>query len=291
LVGLGWYYWGARVCLDSRALLIDCRYIDRLWYIAVGVRAVDLLIFYPANTHYVTTITDNNNRLQRSADDFHAMYEQIRCRAPPMEGNDDPSQGEGANGSGWTDVTPPSSPLTTSTRSTFDGLQDEPLDEPLDISEYDQISDREKLEEDRLISIRDPKTIRRLAMAADFSEGRLETVVGSPQKENAGTPTQYVSYQITTKVGICLAPALYRWPLITISTHSPTSSPSRKITSPSAAASQTLYSYGNNSRESIRNAPSRRCPTSTRWSMCVETASALTSPRGGHTRCIASSSG
>jgi hypothetical protein len=39
-------------------------------------------------------------------------------------------------------------------------------------------------------------------MAEDFSEGKLETLVDSPQKENAGTQTQYVSYQITTKVCI-----------------------------------------------------------------------------------------
>jgi sorting nexin-4 len=44
-------------------------------------------------------------------------------------------------------------------------------------------------------------------MAADFSEGRLETFVGSPQKELAGTQNQYVSYQVTTKV--CLCPQLH----------------------------------------------------------------------------------
>jgi sorting nexin-4 len=37
-------------------------------------------------------------------------------------------------------------------------------------------------------------------MAADFSEGRLETIVGSPQKELAGTQNAYVSYLVTTKV-------------------------------------------------------------------------------------------
>jgi sorting nexin-4 len=142
----------------------------------------------------MTTIS-NNLPVQRSADDFNVMYEHIRYRAP-MEGNDDH-----ANANGWSDVTPPSSPSTASTHSTFDGLQDEPLDGSLHESDYDQISDREELEQDRLISIRDPTTIRRLAMAADFSEGRLDTTVGSPQIENKGTPTQYVSYLITTKVG------------------------------------------------------------------------------------------
>lgn len=38
------------------------------------------------------------------------------------------------------------------------------------------------------------------AMAEDFSEGRLETFVGSPQKELAGTQNAYVSYLVTTKV-------------------------------------------------------------------------------------------
>ena len=38
------------------------------------------------------------------------------------------------------------------------------------------------------------------AMAEDFSEGRLETLVGSPQKELAGTQNAYVSYLVTTKV-------------------------------------------------------------------------------------------
>jgi sorting nexin-4 len=135
---------------------------------------------------------------RRSVDDFDAMYERVRYRAPLLEGND-PGH---ANPSGPSDVTPPSSPSTTSTYSTLDDLQDEPLDEPADDTEYDQISDREEVEEDRLKAIRDPKTIRKLAMATDFSEGRLETFVGNPQKENAGTPTQYVSYQIITKVGI-----------------------------------------------------------------------------------------
>ncbi|KAL6711801.1 intercellular trafficking and secretion [Coniothyrium glycines] len=36
-------------------------------------------------------------------------------------------------------------------------------------------------------------------MADDFSEGRLETLVNSPQKELSGTQNQYVSYLVTTK--------------------------------------------------------------------------------------------
>ena len=39
------------------------------------------------------------------------------------------------------------------------------------------------------------------SMAADFSEGRLETFVGKPQKELPGTKDAYVSYLVTTKVG------------------------------------------------------------------------------------------
>lgn len=38
------------------------------------------------------------------------------------------------------------------------------------------------------------------AMAEDFSEGRLETFVGTPQKELAGTQNAYVSYLVSTKV-------------------------------------------------------------------------------------------
>jgi hypothetical protein len=39
------------------------------------------------------------------------------------------------------------------------------------------------------------------SMADDFSEGRLETFVGTPQKELPGTKDAYVSYLVTTKVG------------------------------------------------------------------------------------------
>lgn len=38
------------------------------------------------------------------------------------------------------------------------------------------------------------------AMAEDFSEGRLETLVSNPQKELAGTQNAYVSYLVSTKV-------------------------------------------------------------------------------------------
>ena len=91
------------------------------------------------------------------------------------------------------DVTPP--PSTTPTPS----LQ--PLfTELLSDQDFDHISDSEELIEDYLYSTGEPLAVRRRAMAADFSEGRLETFVGSPMKELAGTQNQYVSYQVTTKV-------------------------------------------------------------------------------------------
>jgi hypothetical protein len=83
---------------------------------------------------------------------------------------------------------------STTSELTFEDILDDP--------EYDQISDRADIVEEEALWRGDPATVRRRAMAEDFSEGKLETVVDSPQKENAGTQTQYVSYQITTKVGV-----------------------------------------------------------------------------------------
>jgi sorting nexin-4 len=64
-----------------------------------------------------------------------------------------------------------------------------------------------ELSDDWLDVAQDPHTIQdspsaldARAMAEDFSEGRLETFVGSPQKELAGTQNAYVSYLVTTKV-------------------------------------------------------------------------------------------
>jgi len=94
-----------------------------------------------------------------------------------------------------TDVTPPRSPSTTPTYTP------PPLDDIVEDPEYDQISDQSQVEQELLCFVGDPLAIRRHAMAADFSEGRLETFVGSPQKELAGTQNQYISYQVTTKVG------------------------------------------------------------------------------------------
>jgi sorting nexin-4 len=92
----------------------------------------------------------------------------------------------------WTQVSPPSTPTTSELN--LENILDEP--------KYDQISDCADVVQDEVCSHRDPTAVRRRAMAEDFSEGKLETIVDSPQKENAGTQTQYVSYQITTKVGI-----------------------------------------------------------------------------------------
>jgi len=72
-----------------------------------------------------------------------------------------------------------------------------------------------------------PSALNARAMAEDFSEGRLETFVGSPQKELAGTQNAYVSYLVTTKVQLnmrsivaplmvasMLTPSLVRLPVL-----------------------------------------------------------------------------
>ena len=133
-------------------------------------------------------------RLGGSVQDYRAMYEQIRVH-PPREGLA-PSDSPG-------DVTL-SSRCSTPPTPTISVLQ---LDDVLDDPEFDQISDREEIIKEEACWRGDPLALRRRAMAEDFSEGRLETVVDSPQKENAGTQTQYVSYQITTKVGTRASPS------------------------------------------------------------------------------------
>ncbi|KAH9873583.1 hypothetical protein IAQ61_004207 [Plenodomus lingam] len=91
----------------------------------------------------------------------------------------------------------PGSPSTTTPTNS----NPQPFEDLLEDPEYDQLSDRDELEANLRDLIQDLATVRSRAMAADFSEGRLETFVGSPQKELAGTQNQYVSYQVTTKVG------------------------------------------------------------------------------------------
>jgi hypothetical protein len=214
----------------------------------------------------------------RSVDDCGAMYDQIRVPAArELVGASSPSASD------VTSSIQPSPPPPT--RTTSELLFEDILDDP----DYDRISDRADVEEGEACWRGDPLAIRTRAMAEDFSEGKLETIVDSPQKENAGTQTQYVSYQITTKVGALWSISI-PCPRDSQVLPSPTSNRSRSLSSPSAAASQTLSSYGNSSRRNTHNAQFRRCQTSTRWSMCEETALARTSRNGGHTHCIASSS-
>lgn len=93
-----------------------------------------------------------------------------------------------------TDVSPPGSPprQSQSPQPQFTDILDDP--------EFDRVSDRKEIEEEYQCFNGHPEAIRGRAMAADFSEGRLETLVGSPLKELAGTQNQYVSYLVTTKV-------------------------------------------------------------------------------------------
>jgi sorting nexin-4 len=125
--------------------------------------------------------------LDRSVDNYNAMYDQIRVA--PQNGL--------AQGSDSEDVTRSSAATSTAAR------EEPPLQVILDDPDYDQISDREVIIENEACWRGDPLAIRRRAMAEDFSEGKLETLVDSPQKELAGTPNQYISYQVTTKVGTC----------------------------------------------------------------------------------------
>ena len=210
-------------------------------------------------------------------EDIQAMYNAIRCERPAER----PS-------SSHRDVTPPTPP-TPPTSST-----EPPLNDISNDADYDLISNQKDLGEDYLVYIRNPLALRRRAipMAEDFSEGRLETFVGSPQKEHAGTQNQYVSYQVTTKVGARTLPRSHTAQHEYLHTsYSPTFSPSRSPSSPSAAASQTSSSYGNSSAKNIRNAPSHPFPTSTRWNTYAETALVRTLHRGAHIHYIAFSSG
>lgn len=130
-----------------------------------------------------------HTKLGRSVDNYGAMYEHIRV-PPPRQGL--------ARTSSPSDVTS-STQASTPPEPTAPVL---PLEDIFDDSDFDHISDRAEVIQGEACWRGDPLAIRRRAMADDFSEGKLETVVDSPQKENAGTQTQYVSYQITTKVGI-----------------------------------------------------------------------------------------
>jgi sorting nexin-4 len=122
--------------------------------------------------------------LDQSIDNYGAMYDQIRHT--PL-----------ARTSSLSDVTSSPQASTPDTPTTSKLL----LEDTRDDRDYDRIYDCEEVIESEACWQGDPLSIRRRAMAEDFSEGKLETLVDSPQKENAGTQTQYVSYQVTTKVG------------------------------------------------------------------------------------------
>lgn len=137
--------------------------------------------------------------LQGSVEDIGAMYQSTQwCSVVASEGKGRGNGPDEANAASSTDVTDsapslPSLQQTVTLHSPFEDVLDEP--------DYDRLSDLEELKQCCLIRPRHPTAPRRRAMATDFSEGRLETFVGSPQKELPGTQNQYVSYLVTTKVG------------------------------------------------------------------------------------------
>ncbi|CAO2656929.1 Nn.00g057320.m01.CDS01 [Neocucurbitaria sp. VM-36] len=119
------------------------------------------------------------------------MFARSRCNTEAERPTQSPSSSLSDSDVTHPPSTAPPTPPTPSSKPAFEDILEDP--------EFDQISDREEIEEDYRCFRGDPLAIRRRAMAADFSEGRLETFVGSPQKELAGTQNQYVSYQVTTK--------------------------------------------------------------------------------------------
>lgn len=79
-----------------------------------------------------------------------------------------------------------------------------PIPEPShEEPEFDLLEDLEHIQHDFGPNWLGSRAIAELRMAEDFSEGRLETLVGKPQKELPGTKDAYVSYLVTTKVSIC----------------------------------------------------------------------------------------
>lgn len=104
-------------------------------------------------------------------------------------------------------VTTPDEPSPASTPATAPTNAD-PLSE-LD-TDYDFLQDTDETVIPIVVP-RDPYHIPRANMAADFSEGRLETIVDKPQKELPGTKDAYVSYQVTTKVSILFFSFKNQW--------------------------------------------------------------------------------
>jgi len=125
----------------------------------------------------------------RSVDDFDKMYSQILVKRPSNSQSDD------ADDADTSDVTPAHTPASTPTSTAIDRLHTEPD------SEYDALDDLNEFKHLGPLLTFTPAHAPPLSMAADFSEGRLETIVGTPQKELPGTKDAYVSYLVTTKVG------------------------------------------------------------------------------------------
>lgn len=79
-------------------------------------------------------------------------------------------------------------------------IPESPLQDIIDDPDFDRISDQDDIVEGEAVWRGEPAAVRRHAMAADFErEGQLEIRVDSPQKENVGQQTQYISYLCTTK--------------------------------------------------------------------------------------------
>ena len=153
----------------------------------------------------------------RSVDDFASMYEAVRVQAPCAER---PAADESERSSPSDVTSAPQSPASTPTLDSLDfsdaddDVQDDADDthessrlEPL-IIDYDtledDLADIPPAAEAHQNGARHPAALPHPpSMAEDFSEGRLETFVGKPQKELPGTKDAYVSYLVTTKVGIC----------------------------------------------------------------------------------------
>jgi hypothetical protein len=123
---------------------------------------------------------------------------------------------------------------------------------------------------------------------AGVEDAFLNLKVDCPLTENNGTKDAYVSYLVTTKVRLgsaCRPRTIYMKSdeIITdiLRRYRPTSNHLPNQPPKSAGASPTLSSSTNSSPCNIHNAPFPLYQTSTRWSTFEETASALTSPKGG----------
>jgi hypothetical protein len=126
-----------------------------------------------------------------------------------------------------------------------------------------------------------------------IGDGVLECTVDSPLKENDGTKDAYVSYLINTTVGLSFWSRLVDSFLSTNRrlAFRPISNHFRNPNSLSEGASQISSSCG---RPFIANTQHAQYPHYLRritWRMCEEIVSALTSCKGEHGHCTASSRG